>query len=94
MTREGAKFERQEGREVFVRNSSALTESQAAVALSTTPSTPEERAQVYERLAALSPPPQGVTRAAVLAGNRDALDRWWDSIGVTTGSWWTLKGKW
>ena len=56
--------------------------------------TPEERAQVYDRLAALSPPPDGVTRAAVLAGNRAALDRWWDSIGVNTGSWWNLKGKW
>jgi hypothetical protein len=56
--------------------------------------TPEERAQVYDRLAALSPPPQGVTRAAVLGGNPDALDRWWDSIGVNTGSWWNLKGKW
>ncbi len=56
--------------------------------------TPEERAQVYDRLAALSPPPEGVTRSAVLAGKKDALDRWWDSIGVNTGSWWNLKGKW
>ena len=55
--------------------------------------TPEERARVYERLAALLPPPQGVTRAAILAGDREALDRWWDSIGVSTGSWWNLKGK-
>ena len=53
----------------------------------------QERARVYERLAALSPPPAGVTRAAVLAGDRDALDRWWNSIGVNTGSWWNVKGK-
>jgi FecR-like protein len=56
--------------------------------------TPEERAQVYDRLAALSPPPPGVTRAAVLAGNRAALDRWWNAIGENTGSWWNVKGKW
>ena len=52
-----------------------------------------ERAEVYERLAALSPPPPGVTRAAVLAGNRRALDRWWDAIGENTGSWWNVNTK-
>jgi hypothetical protein len=55
--------------------------------------TADERAQVYERLAALSPPPPGVTRAAVLAGDRRALDRWWNSIGENTGSWWNVGGK-
>ena len=55
--------------------------------------TPPERAKVYERLAALSPPPQGVTRAAILAGDREALERWWDSIGETMGTWWNLKSK-
>jgi len=56
--------------------------------------TPQERARVYDRLAELSPPPQGVTRAAILGVDREALDRWWDSIGERTGSWWNLKGKW
>jgi hypothetical protein len=55
--------------------------------------TAEERAQVYDRLTALSPPPPGVTRAAVLAGDRRALDRWWNSIGENTGSWWNVGGK-
>ena len=55
--------------------------------------TPDERAQVYDRLAALSPPPPGVTRAAVLAGDRRALDRWWNAIGENTGSWWNIIGK-
>ena len=32
--------------------------------------TPEERARVYDRLAALAPPPEGVTREQILAGNR------------------------
>ena len=35
-----------------------------------------EREMVYERLAALSLPPNGVTRAAVLALDAQALDRW------------------
>lgn len=35
-----------------------------------------ERERVYERLATLSPPPNGVTRAAVLALDAPALDRW------------------
>ena len=56
--------------------------------------TAEERAQVYDRLAALSPPPPGVTRAAVLAGDRRALDRWWNAIGENTGSWWNVGKKW
>jgi hypothetical protein len=54
----------------------------------------QERAQVYDRLAQLSPPPPGVTRSAILAGNQEALERWWNAIGVNTGSWWNIKGKW
>jgi hypothetical protein len=55
----------------------------------------EERERVYERLAALAPPPNGVTRELVLAGNRLALDRWWDWLGIDTSTWWRLlKKKW
>ena len=53
----------------------------------------EERLRVYDRLATLSPPPPDVTRAAVVAGDRRALERWWNSIGVDTGSWWNIKAK-
>jgi hypothetical protein len=54
-----------------------------------------ERAQVYDRMAALVPPPRGVTRAAVLRGERPALDQWWDSLGVESTSWWRLwKKRW
>jgi hypothetical protein len=35
-----------------------------------------EREMVYDRLAALSPPPNGVTRSAALALDGQALDRW------------------
>jgi hypothetical protein len=56
---------------------------------------PDERARVYDRLAMLMPPPQGVTREAVLQGDRLALDRWWDSLGMDTATWWRfLKKKW
>jgi hypothetical protein len=56
---------------------------------------PEERTRVYDRLAALAPPPADVTREAILAGNRAALDRWWDALGVDVSTWWRLfKKKW
>jgi hypothetical protein len=30
-----------------------------------------------------------------MAGDREALHTWWDSLGVETGTWWTLmKKKW
>jgi hypothetical protein len=38
------------------------------------------RARVYARLAALSPPPEGVTRERALALDEAALDRWYDEI--------------
>ena len=49
-----------------------------------------ERARVYDRLAVLAPPPSGVTREAVLARERSALDQWWDSLGLESTSWWKL----
>ena len=56
---------------------------------------PEERERVYDRLAALAPPPNGVTRDFVLAGNRLALDRLSDWRGLATSTWWRLlKKKW
>lgn len=39
-----------------------------------------DRAAVYDRLAALTPPPAGVSRDAVLALDARALNRWWDAI--------------
>jgi len=55
--------------------------------------TPEERIRVYDRLAELVPPPGGVSREKVLAGDRDALNRWWDSLGVEASTWWRLFKK-
>jgi hypothetical protein len=55
----------------------------------------EERERVYDRLAALVPPPNGVTRQQILSGDRTALNRWWDQLGVDISSWWRLlKKKW
>ena len=54
---------------------------------------PEERARVYDRLAALAAPPRGVTREAVLAGNRDALMTWWDSFSFEGTRWWQRLKK-
>jgi hypothetical protein len=55
--------------------------------------TPAERARVYDRLAALVPPPQGATRAEILGGDRGALNQWWDLLGVDATSWWRLFKK-
>jgi hypothetical protein len=57
--------------------------------------TRDERARVYDRMADLVPPPRGVSREAVLRGEKAALDQWWDALGVGNASWWRLwKRKW
>ncbi len=54
----------------------------------------DERARTCDRLAMLVPMPPGVTREAVLRGERRALDAWWDSLGLgNPGWWWLLKKK-
>ena len=54
-----------------------------------------ERARVYDRLASLVPPPAGATRAAILRGERPALDAWWNALGLDSASWWRIwKRKW
>jgi hypothetical protein len=40
-----------------------------------------ERPGVYDRLAALAPPPAGVTREGILRLDRPLLDTWWSSFG-------------
>jgi hypothetical protein len=49
-----------------------------------------ERDEVYARLAVLVPPPAGVTRAGVMAGDRAMLDRWWEQLGFGEVKWWRL----
>ena len=55
--------------------------------------TADERARVYERMAALAPPPAGVTRDAVLSGDRRAIDLWWNSLGLDSTTWWRMWKK-
>lgn len=53
-----------------------------------------ERSRVFTTLAALSPLPRDVTREAVLAGDRRALEAWWDSFELEGTSWWgRLKSR-
>ena len=40
-----------------------------------------ERPGVYDRLAALAPPPQDVTREGILHLDQKMLDSWWNSLG-------------
>ncbi len=55
----------------------------------------EERARVYDRMAALAAPPEGVTKDAVLRGDRSAIDAWWNSLGLEDTTWWRLlKRPW
>lgn len=49
-----------------------------------------ERQRVYDRMAALVPPPQGVTKERVLNGDSRAIDAWWDALGLESASWWRL----
>jgi len=57
-----------------------------------------DRAQaprVYDALAALVPPPAGVTREGVVRGDRPMLDQWWDRLGLGNTGWWRhLEGSW
>lgn len=50
----------------------------------------DDRARVFDRLAGLAPPPAGVSRTGVLAGDRRMLDAWWDTLGLESASWWRM----
>jgi FecR protein len=52
--------------------------------------TMDERRRVFDRMAALVPPPAGVTKEAVLREDRRATDRWWNALGLDNASWWRL----
>jgi hypothetical protein len=54
---------------------------------------PEERTRVFERMTAVSPPPSGITREAILRGDRAAIDAWWNSLGLDSTTWWRMWKK-
>jgi hypothetical protein len=46
-------------------------------------------------MAVVAPAPPGVTRDAVLRGDRSAIDAWWNSLGLDSTTWWRLwKKEW
>lgn len=50
---------------------------------------------VVDRLQALVPMPDGVTRTGILGGNRAMRDAWWTALGLGTADWWrTWRQKW
>ena len=54
-----------------------------------------DRPRVYDRLAALAPPPAGVTRNGILRLDRQMLDAWWNSLGYgDVGLWRTYERDW
>jgi hypothetical protein len=54
-----------------------------------------ERERVYTRLAALAPPPAGVTPDGVLRGDARMRDLWWNELGLGSTGWWReWEGEW
>jgi FecR-like protein len=52
--------------------------------------TTDERRRVFDRMARLVPPPDGVTLDAILRADRRATDRWWNALGLDDASWWRV----
>jgi hypothetical protein len=56
---------------------------------------PRDSDRVFDRLAGFVPPPAGVTRDGVRAGEREMLDRWWDELGLGSMALWReWQQKW
>jgi len=53
------------------------------------------RARVYDRLATLAPPPDGVTREGILRLDQHMLDLWWNQLGLgDVALWRTWERAW
>jgi hypothetical protein len=51
---------------------------------------PEDRGRVFDRAAALTPPPEGVSREGIVQRNEPMVARWKHSLGYGNAkSWWT-----
>ncbi len=54
-----------------------------------------DRPGLYDRLASLAPPPEGVTREGILRLDRQMLDAWWSSFGFgDVHLWRTYERDW
>ena len=49
---------------------------------------PADRAAVVDALAALVAMPASVTRDAVMRLDQEALDQWWNALGLRDTGWW------
>ncbi len=47
-----------------------------------------ERGRVFDRLAELVPPPEGVTREGVVGGDSGMRDLWWAELGLGSAEFW------
>jgi FecR-like protein len=55
----------------------------------------DARGRVFDRLAALVPPPAEVTREGVLRGDAAMRDAWWDELGLGSADFWRgWTGRW
>ncbi len=55
----------------------------------------DDRARVFDRLAAMVPPPAPVTRDGVVRGDRSMIDSWWDELGFgSVTEWRRWKQQW
>lgn len=55
----------------------------------------EQRARVFDRLQALAPAPEAVTREGILAGDRGMRALWWDALGLGSSEFWRMwTGAW
>jgi hypothetical protein len=48
----------------------------------------EDLGRVFNRLEALVPPPDGVTREGILRGDQAQRDLWWDELGLGSADFW------
>jgi hypothetical protein len=56
---------------------------------------PDERRGIYDRLAALVPPPAGVTPEGIVTGDQEMLDAWWDELELGSAGFWRMwKAPW
>ncbi|MGB2590510.1 MAG: FecR family protein [Candidatus Acidiferrum sp.] len=54
-----------------------------------------DRGRVYDRIAALVPPPPGVTREGILRLDQNMLDLWWNELGLgDVALWRTWERTW
>lgn len=49
-----------------------------------------DQTRVFDRLAALVPPPAGVTPEGIAQNNQPMLDKWWDELGLGDSSFWRI----